>query len=64
MAECFVPHQEADFTIQSDASCIIVVEKEGIYSRLSEDRFFDRIPCILVTGKGKFTTEVRFLEII
>ena len=41
-----------DFEIKSDACCIIVVEKEGIYLRLSEDRFFDRVPCILVTGKG------------
>ena len=36
----------------SDAKCIIVVEKEGIYTRLLEDRFFDACPCILVTGKG------------
>ncbi|GMI49108.1 hypothetical protein TrCOL_g7436 [Triparma columacea] len=36
----------------SDAKCIIVIEKEGIYTRLVEDRFFDVCPCILVTGKG------------
>ncbi len=47
-------HHEAQFEIQSDARCIVVVEKEGVYTRLSEDRFFDRIPCILVTGKGKY----------
>jgi meiotic recombination protein SPO11 len=41
-----------DFEIKSDACCIMVVEKEGIYLRLSEDRFFDRVPCIIVTGKG------------
>ena len=34
------------------ARCILVVEKEGVYNRLSEDRFFDHYPCILVTGKG------------
>mmetsp|Transcript_22349 Transcript_22349/g.33791 ORF Transcript_22349/g.33791 Transcript_22349/m.33791 type:complete len:195 (-) Transcript_22349:2466-3050(-) len=36
----------------SDASCILVIEKEGIYNRLSEDRFFETFPCILITGKG------------
>lgn len=41
-----------DFDIQTNATCIIVVEKEGIYKRLCEDRFFDRLPCIIVTGKG------------
>jgi meiotic recombination protein SPO11 len=43
---------DGDFDIQTTAKCIIVVEKEGIYKRLCEDRFFDRIPCIIVTGKG------------
>lgn len=39
--------------IESDARCILVVEKEGVYTRLSEDKFFLRhLPCILVTGKG------------
>ena len=36
----------------SAALCVLVVEKEGVYNRLSEDRFFDRFPCVLVTGKG------------
>jgi meiotic recombination protein SPO11 len=40
------------FRMQSSAKCILVVEKEGIYNRLVEDRIFDRFPCILVTGKG------------
>ena len=42
-----------DIRIESDARCILVIEKEGIYTRLSEDKFFLRyFPCILVTGKG------------
>ena len=42
-----------DFEIRSDtAKCIIVIEKEGVYNRLSEDGFYERYPCILVTGKG------------
>jgi len=35
-----------------NAKVILVIEKEGVYNRLSEERIFDRIPCILVTGKG------------
>jgi len=34
------------------ARCILVIEKEGIYHRFSENRLYDRYPCILVTGKG------------
>ena len=34
------------------AKCILVIEKEGVYNRLSEDRLYERYPCILVTGKG------------
>ena len=44
-----------DFQVEATATpprCVIVVEKEGIYNRLSEDRFFERFPCVLVTGKG------------
>lgn len=36
----------------TSAECILVIEKEGVYHRLAEDRFFDDYPCILVTGKG------------
>ena len=35
-----------------NAKVILVIEKEGVYNRLSEERLFDRFPCILVTGKG------------
>jgi meiotic recombination protein SPO11 len=39
--------------ITSDAKCILVIEKEGVYNRLSEDKFFLTFyPCILITGKG------------
>jgi meiotic recombination protein SPO11 len=45
--------QTRNFYVQTaSAKCILVVEKEGVYNRLSEDRFFDHYPCILVTGKG------------
>jgi len=42
----------SEFEITSDAKCIIVVEKEGIYTRLNEDNFYDWYPCILITSKG------------
>lgn len=37
---------------QLRAKCILVIEKEGVYNRFSEDRLFEKYPCILVTGKG------------
>ena len=41
------------------------MEKEGIYSRLSEDRFFDKVPCIIVTGKGVSDLATRaFVKIV
>ncbi|KAK7254353.1 ATP-hydrolyzing type II DNA topoisomerase [Aureococcus anophagefferens] len=38
--------------VESDARCVVVVEKDGIFRRLVEDRFFERHPCVLVTGMG------------
>lgn len=38
--------------IESDAEFILVIEKDAAFLRLSEDRFYDRYPSILVTGKG------------
>ncbi|XP_042506065.1 meiotic recombination protein SPO11-2 isoform X2 [Macadamia integrifolia] len=38
--------------MQSDARYIIVVEKHAIFQRLADDRIFNKIPSILVTGKG------------
>ncbi|KAL3803728.1 hypothetical protein HJC23_003782 [Cyclotella cryptica] len=35
-----------------DAKVIVVIEKEGVYNRLAEERIFDKFPCIIVTGKG------------
>jgi len=41
------------YTVSTEsAACVFVIEKEGIYQRLSEDKFFEDYPCILVTGKG------------
>lgn len=41
-----------EFNIRSNAVIILVVEKEGIYHRLMEDKFFEIIPSIIITGCG------------
>ncbi|CBK23594.2 uncharacterized protein [Blastocystis hominis] len=38
--------------VKSDAQFILVVEKDGIFKRLYEDRFFDILPCVIITGRG------------
>lgn len=37
---------------QSDARYILLVEKDAIFQRLQEDKFFHSIPCIIITAKG------------
>ncbi|KAH9547964.1 hypothetical protein CY35_11G062900 [Sphagnum magellanicum] len=37
---------------QSDARYILVVEKDAIFQRLVEDRFFQSVPSIIITAKG------------
>ena len=41
------------FDIDSDAEFILVVEKDAAFLRLAEDRFYERYPCIIITGKGQ-----------
>uniref|UniRef100_A0AAV1UGA6 DNA topoisomerase (ATP-hydrolyzing) n=1 Tax=Peronospora matthiolae TaxID=2874970 RepID=A0AAV1UGA6_9STRA len=38
--------------MHSNAKCIIVIEKDGIFNRLREDKFFVAVPSILITGRG------------
>ena len=49
-----LPPSQRSFTVASrtTATCILVVEKEGIYQRLVQDQFWHHHRCILVTGKG------------
>ncbi|CAH9077412.1 unnamed protein product [Cuscuta epithymum] len=47
--------------LKSDARYIIVVEKHAIFHRLTEDRIFNQIPCILITAKGYPDIATRFL---
>ncbi|CAG9467809.1 unnamed protein product [Pedinophyceae sp. YPF-701] len=38
--------------ISSNCRCILVVEKDAIFQRLLDDKLFDLVPCVLITGKG------------
>ncbi|MHA1989914.1 MAG: hypothetical protein ACW981_07595 [Candidatus Hodarchaeales archaeon] len=38
---------------QSDAEFVLLIEKDAVFNRLAEDRFFDYLPCIIITAKGQ-----------
>ncbi|MFX1518768.1 MAG: hypothetical protein ACFFCD_02440 [Promethearchaeota archaeon] len=51
--------------LDSDAEFILVVEKEAAFMRLAEDRFYDYIPSIIITGKGQPDMATRmFIKLI
>ncbi|MHA1946676.1 MAG: hypothetical protein ACXADW_11060 [Candidatus Hodarchaeales archaeon] len=37
----------------SDAEFVLVIEKDAVFQDLAEDKFFNYIPCILVTASGQ-----------
>eukprot|EP00123_Amoebidium_parasiticum_P016491 comp23455_c0_seq1/m.39160 comp23455_c0_seq1/g.39160 ORF comp23455_c0_seq1/g.39160 comp23455_c0_seq1/m.39160 type:complete len:415 (-) comp23455_c0_seq1:121-1365(-) len=39
--------------ISGDAEFILLVEKDAIFMRLSEDRFYNTYPCVIITAKGQ-----------
>lgn len=47
------PFTDKITNIQSDAKFILVVEKDAAFVRLAEDRFYNKYPCVMVTGKGQ-----------
>lgn len=47
------PYTDKIENIQSDAEFILLVEKDAVYMRLAEDRFYHRYPCIIITAKGQ-----------
>ncbi|GMH57069.1 hypothetical protein TL16_g02282, partial [Triparma laevis f. inornata] len=47
------PYTDKITDIQSDAEFILLVEKDAVYMRLAEDRFYHRYPCIIITAKGQ-----------
>ncbi|HQB42548.1 MAG TPA: DNA topoisomerase IV subunit A [Polyangiaceae bacterium] len=46
---------------QCEAEYILLVEKEAVWHRLNEDKFWKKHKCILVTGNGQATRGVRRL---
>jgi len=38
--------------IGEDTKYVLVIEKEGVFTRLVEERFFLKVPCIMITGCG------------
>lgn len=53
-SDWLLPSKKRSFTLDhtTTATCIVVVEKEGIYQRLVQDGFCYQHNCILITGKG------------
>ena len=47
------PYTDRIHDIRSDAEFILLVEKDAAFMRLAEDRFYNRIKCIIVTAKGQ-----------
>jgi meiotic recombination protein SPO11 len=47
------PYIDKITNITSDAAFILLVEKDAVYMRLAEDRFYHRYPCIIITAKGQ-----------
>ncbi len=39
--------------LESDAEFVLVIEKDAVFQRLAEDRFFEYYPSILVTASGQ-----------
>ena len=48
------PHIDKVTNIRSTgAEFILLVEKDAAFMRLSEDRFYNRYPCVMITAKGQ-----------
>uniref|UniRef100_A0A7S0V3E1 DNA topoisomerase 6 subunit A n=1 Tax=Polytomella parva TaxID=51329 RepID=A0A7S0V3E1_9CHLO len=47
------PNVDKVSDIKSDASFILLVEKDAAFMRLAEDRFYNTFPCIILTAKGQ-----------
>ncbi len=39
--------------LESDAEFVLVIEKDAVFQRLAEDRFFNYVSCILITASGQ-----------
>jgi DNA topoisomerase-6 subunit A len=59
-----IPSITEDYVIEfkkNEAEYILLVEKEAVWHRLNEDKFWKKHKCMLVTGNGQATRGVRRL---
>src|SRR5256886_2271919 len=59
-----IPSITEDYVIEfkkSEAEYVLLVEKEAVWHRLNEDKFWRKHKCMLVTGNGQATRGVRRL---
>jgi DNA topoisomerase-6 subunit A len=59
-----IPSITEDYAIEfkkSEAEYVLLVEKEAVWHRLNEDKFWKKHKCMLVTGNGQATRGVRRL---
>ncbi len=47
------PMQDHISDLESDAEFILVVEKQAAFLRLAEDKFYEKYPCVILTGSGQ-----------
>ncbi len=47
------PMQDHVTDLESDAEFILLVEKQAAFLRLAEDKFYERYPCVILTGSGQ-----------
>ncbi|HUU78931.1 MAG TPA: hypothetical protein VMX55_11335 [candidate division Zixibacteria bacterium] len=47
------PMQDHITDLESDAEFILVVEKQAAFLRLAEDKFYEKYPCVIMTGSGQ-----------
>ncbi|KJE92020.1 topoisomerase [Capsaspora owczarzaki ATCC 30864] len=51
--------------LQGDAQFVLLVEKDAAFMRLSEDRFYNQYPCIIITARGQPDVSTRlFLNMV
>jgi meiotic recombination protein SPO11 len=57
------PFTEKITNIRSSATCMVIVEKDAVFTRLLEDGFCDLNGCIIITGRGYPDVATRSLVI-
>lgn len=51
--------------LEGDAKFVLLVEKDAAFMRLSEDRFYNTYPCIIITARGQPDVSTRlFLNMV